>query len=107
MNAFSRSAAAFVGIAVPGVLIAVTAFVAPLPSGSGARGPEQVRLPASATTAVCPGPLSLADDAAQLLLTSPGHLVSRAPTVAGRVSGRPRVRTVPDGNTVTVELRRG
>lgn len=50
---------------------------------------------------------ALADDAAQLMLTSPGHLVSRAPTVDGQVSGRPRVRTVPDGNTVTVQLRRG
>ena len=50
---------------------------------------------------------ALAEDATQLMLTSPGHLVSRAPTIDGQVSGRPSVRTVPDGNTVTVELRRG
>lgn len=50
---------------------------------------------------------TLAEDATQLMLTSPGHLVSRAPTIDGQVSGRPSVRTVPDGNTVTVELRRG
>lgn len=50
---------------------------------------------------------TLAEDATQLILTSPGHLVTRAPTIDGQVSGRPSVRTVPDGNTVTVELRRG
>ncbi|WP_017576633.1 hypothetical protein [Nocardiopsis kunsanensis] len=50
---------------------------------------------------------ALAEDATQLVLTNPGHLISRAPTIDGQVSGRPSVRTVPDGNTVTVELRRG
>lgn len=93
MNAFSRSAATFVGIAVPGVLIAVTAFVAPLPSGSGARGPEQVRLPASATTAVCPGPLSLADDAAG---TDEEFEAAAAPTTVARAVSASM--TAPDGS---------
>lgn len=93
MNAFSRTAATFVGIAVPGVLIAVTAFVAPLPSGSGARGPEQVRLPAAATTAVCPGPLDRDDEAAG---TDEEFEASEAPTTVARAVSI--TTTAPDGS---------
>lgn len=49
---------------------------------------------------------SLAEDATQLMLLNPGHLVTRAPTIDGQVSGRPSVRTVPDVNVVTVNLRK-
>ncbi|WP_051051021.1 hypothetical protein [Nocardiopsis salina] len=49
---------------------------------------------------------ALAEDAGQLMLLNPGHLVTRAPTIDGQVSGRPSVRTVPDGNVVTVNLRK-
>lgn len=88
MNAVSRTAATFVGIAVPGLLIAVTAFVAPLPSGSGARGPEQVRLPAAATTAVCPGPLDRDAEAEgtdeEFESSEPPTTVARAVSIATR-----------------------
>src|SRR5699024_9842321 len=79
--------------AVPGVLIAVTAFVAPLPSGSGARGPEQVRLPAAATTAICPGPLDREDDAAG---TDEEFESSEAPTTVARAVSI--TTTAPDGS---------
>lgn len=94
MNAFSRSTATFVGIAVPGVLIAVTAFVAPLPSGSGSRGPEQVRLPASATTAVCPGPLDLDE---QAVGTDEEFETSEPPTAVARAVSI--TTTAPDGSS--------
>lgn len=56
MNRHSlRSLVVCAGIAVPGVLIATTGFLSPLAAGSVPRGPEQIRLPASDTVAVCPG----------------------------------------------------
>lgn len=93
MTALSRTTATFAGIAVPGVLIAVTAFVAPLPSGSGARGPEQIRLPATQTTAVCPGPLDLA---APEESTDEEFEESDAPTTVARAVSTPT--NAPDGS---------
>jgi hypothetical protein len=94
MNEFSRTTATIMGIAVPGVLIAVTAFVSPLPSGSGSRGPEQIRLPATAITALCPGPLDLtAEDAVD---TDEEFEASDAPTTVARAVSV--TTTAPDGS---------
>lgn len=94
MNAFSRTTATAVGIAVPGVLIAITAFVAPLPSGSGSRGPEQIRLPATATSALCPGPLDLS--AQEQVATDDEFEVGEAPTTVARAVSI--TSTAPDGS---------
>lgn len=59
-----RSLVTFAGIAVPGVLIATTGFLAPLAGGSVERGADQIRLPASDTVSVCPGPWQTAEEAA-------------------------------------------
>ena len=46
------------------MLIAATGFLTPLAGGSVQRGPEQIRLPASDTVSVCPGPWQTAEEAA-------------------------------------------
>lgn len=52
-----RSIMTFAAIAVPGVLVATTSFLAPMTPGTLDRSPEQVRMPTADTRVVCPGPL--------------------------------------------------
>ncbi|GAA1634304.1 hypothetical protein GCM10009700_21820 [Brevibacterium sanguinis] len=59
-----RSTVTFAAIAVPGILIATTSFLTPLPAGTLSRSPEQVRMPTADTQVICPGPL-LTDQAAE------------------------------------------
>ncbi|RBP66139.1 hypothetical protein DFO66_10382 [Brevibacterium sanguinis] len=59
-----RSAVTFAAIAVPGVLVATTSFLAPPTPGTLDRSPEQVRMPTADTRVICPGPL-LVDGAAE------------------------------------------
>ncbi|QPR40018.1 DUF5719 family protein [Brevibacterium casei] len=60
----SRSIVTFAAIAVPGVIVATTSFLAPITSGTLDRSPEQVRMPTADTRVICPGPL-LTDKAAE------------------------------------------
>lgn len=59
-----RSVLTFTAIGLPGLMIAVTGYLQPLAGGSVPRGAEQVRLPATDTVSMCPGPFKTEDDAA-------------------------------------------
>ncbi|WP_029089636.1 DUF5719 family protein [Brevibacterium album] len=100
MSGVSRTAATAAGVAVPAVLVAVTAFLAPLPAGSGARGPEQIRLPVQDTVSVCPGPLALGAEAEGL---------DEEFASAGAPDTRARAVTVetgaPDGSSRAAAIR--
>lgn len=100
MSGVSRTTATVAGVALPGVLVAVTAFLAPVPAGSGTRGPEQIRLPAQDTASLCPGPFELGAEAEGLdeEFASAGAPETRARAVTVEAGA-------PDGSRSTAAIR--
>lgn len=95
-----RSLVTFAGIAVPGVLIAATGFLTPLAGGSVQRGPEQIRLPASDTVSVCPGPWQTAEEAA-----GTDAEFSTDPAPPATVQSATVLTSAPDGTAQAAGLR--
>lgn len=91
--------APLLGILLPGALVAAS-VVFPIPTGTQQRGAEQIRLPASDTVAVCPGPLSVAESAAG---TDEDFEVSAVPPALARAVSLET--TSPEGTTAAAAIR--
>ncbi|WP_349828701.1 DUF5719 family protein [Brevibacterium litoralis] len=96
----ARSIVTFACIALPGVLIATTGFLTPLAAGDVARAAEQVRLPATRTVSVCPGPFHVAEEAEG---TDEDFRASDAPEIS--VQNVSAVTGAPDGSTAAAGVR--
>ncbi|MFB9776274.1 DUF5719 family protein [Brevibacterium otitidis] len=97
-----RSVLTFTAIALPGVMIAATGYLQPLAGGSVPRGAEQIRLPATDTVSLCPGPLQATDEAAG---TDEEFQTSEVPTPTVRTASA--VTQAPDSTLLAagVEFR--